>query len=147
MARSVFLDPAAAPNNDEVARALGSSALLWSELCGWLLDAGARGEYRWGGARYGWEFVVRRAGRPMATLTPQDGSFVVLVVLGRTEGEAARALELEPRVGRLLAETPRLHDGQWLYLPVGDRLTLRAVIALLELKLPRTVRTRLSRAA
>jgi len=106
MARSVFLDPAAAPNNDEVARALGSSALLWSELCGWLLDAGARGEYRWGGARYGWGFVVRRAGRPMATLTPQDG-----------------------------------------YLPVGDRLTLRAVVALLELKLPPTVRTRLSRAA
>ncbi len=147
MARSVFLDPAVAPTNDEVAGALGSAAPLWSDLCCWLLDAGAHGEYRWGGPKYGWEFAVKRAGRPFTTLTPQDGSFVALVILGRSEGEAAHTIDLGGRIRRMLGDTPRLHDGQWLHLAVGDRETLRSLVALLEVKLPPTVRARLPRAA
>jgi len=86
-----------------------------------------------------------------ATLSKRPLSYFLEIVRARGELQASQR-ELARKSQTLnamlyLAETPRLHDGQWLYLPVGDRLTLRAVVALLELKLPPTVRTRLSRAA
>jgi hypothetical protein len=142
-----FLDATAAPSSDDIAALLGTAAPLWSELCAWLVEVGAHAEQRWGGDRSGWELVVRRAGRPFTTLSPRQDGFVALVVLGRREAEAARGVSLDPRTTGLLAETPQLHDGMWLYLPVVDRHALDSLVALLELKLPPTVRARLLRAA
>ena len=147
MGDRVFLDADAPPSTDDLVAALGPAAPLWSELCGWLLEVGAHAEQRWGGPRYGWELAVRRAGRPFTTLSARRGSFVGLVVLGRRESDAACAADLDPGVRRLLGETPQLHDGTWLYLPVVDRPGLRSLVALLQLKLPPTIRARLLRAA
>jgi hypothetical protein len=147
VADRIFLDADAAPSSDDLAAMLGPVAPLWSELCGWLLEVGAHAQLRWGGPRYGWELVVRRAGRPFTTLSVRRGSFVGQVVLGRREAEAACVANLDPGIRRLLGETPQLHDGTWLYLPVVDPESLRALTALLELKLPPTIRARLPRAA
>ncbi len=78
-----------------------------------------------GGKKYGWNLQHRLSGRPLSELYPEHGSFTALVILG--QGELDRALErLEtfgPTVRRALVETPRFHDGCWMYIRVSDPLT------------------------
>ncbi len=78
-----------------------------------------------GGKKYGWNLQHRLSGRPLSELYPEHGSFTALVILG--QGELDQALErLEtfgPTVRRALVETPRFHDGCWMYIRVSDPLT------------------------
>jgi hypothetical protein len=78
-----------------------------------------------GGQKYGWNLQYRKGGRPLSELYPENGSFTALVILGKAELEQALA-RLEtfgPTVGRALVETPRYHDGCWMYIRLADPLT------------------------
>jgi hypothetical protein len=78
-----------------------------------------------GGRRYGWNLQHRAGGRPLCEMYPEHGSFTALVVLGKAE--LAQALEtietFGPTVRKALVETPRYHDGCWMYIRVSDSLT------------------------
>ena len=78
-----------------------------------------------GGQRYGWNLQHRIGGRPLCEMYPEHGSFTTLVILGKVElGQALERLEtFGPTVRRALVETPRLHDGCWMYIRVADALT------------------------
>ena len=56
---------------------------------------------------------------------PEHGSFTVLVILGRAE--LAQALDrietFGPLVQQALMESPRYHDGCWMYIRVADPTT------------------------
>ena len=39
-------------------------------------------------------------------------------MLGKAEAEKAEALTLGEQVGKVFRETPQLHDGRWLFIPV-----------------------------
>jgi len=56
---------------------------------------------------------------------PEHGSFTALVVLGKAElVQAMERMEaFGPTVRRALVETPRYHDGCWMYIRVSDPLT------------------------
>ena len=64
-------------------------------------------------------------GRPLCEMYPELGSFTALVVLGKTElDQALERLETPgPTVRQALVETPRYHDGCWMYIRVSDPLT------------------------
>lgn len=75
-----------------------------------------------GGLKYGWNLQYRSGGRPLCEMYPEHGSFTALVILGKAELEQALA-RLEtfgPTVQRALTETPRYHDGCWMYIRVAD---------------------------
>jgi hypothetical protein len=56
---------------------------------------------------------------------PEKGSFTALVVLGKVELEQAmqRLAEFGALVKRALQESPRYHDGCWMYIRVCDPQT------------------------
>ncbi len=56
---------------------------------------------------------------------PEHGSFTALVILGKAELEQAmgRIETFGPIVRRALTETPRYHDGCWMYIRLSDPLT------------------------
>ena len=56
---------------------------------------------------------------------PENGSFTALVILGKIELEqaVARLESFGPTVRQALTESPRYHDGCWMYLRVADPLT------------------------
>ncbi len=80
-----------------------------------------------GGQRYGWNLQHRLGGRPLCQMYPEHGSFTALVILGKAElGQALERLAaFGPTVQQALVETPRYHDGCWMYIRVADPLTCR----------------------
>lgn len=80
---------------------------------------------QYGGRRYGWNLQHRKGGRPLAELYPECGSFTALVILGKKELDQAleRLDTFGPLVQRALVETPRFHDGCWMYIRVTDPAT------------------------
>jgi hypothetical protein len=146
MSTSVFLDPEHPPTERELRAAVGeSSAELWDELVGVLeRDLGAHPRHRWDGPRSGWCVPFTRAGRPLVTLTPETGAFAALVVLGRTEADAAAGLPLGEQVRDLFASSPQLHDGRWLFLTIASHEDMEDLLRLLTVKLPPRVRARLA---
>lgn len=78
-----------------------------------------------GGKKYGWNLKHRIGGRPLCEMYPEYGSFTTLVILGKAElDEALERLEtFGTTVRQALVETPRFHDGCWMYIRVADVLT------------------------
>jgi len=78
-----------------------------------------------GGKKYGWNIQHRTGGRPLCEMYPENGSFTVLVVLGKSELEQAlgRIDTFSSIIRKALLETPRFHDGCWMYIRVSDSLT------------------------
>ena len=78
-----------------------------------------------GGKRYGWNLQYRIGGRPLCEMYPEHGSFTALVILGKGElGQAMDRIEIFGTIVRqALEETPRYHDGCWMYIRVSDSRT------------------------
>lgn len=78
-----------------------------------------------GGRKYGWNLQYRISKRPLCEMYPERSSFTALVILGKAELE--KAMENITAYGSLvqksLIETPRYHDGCWMYLRVSNPLT------------------------
>lgn len=81
--------------------------------------------YNSGGKRYGWNLQYRIGGRPLCEMYPEHGSFTALVILGKAElDQAMDRLEIfGSTVRQALEETPRYHDGCWMYIRVADAQT------------------------
>lgn len=129
------------PDHQALADRLGGSIAPWDALVGYLTDdVGAQGAWSWGGTKSGWELRFKRAGRPLTTLTPGQGGFTALVVLGREEALRAAGLRLGEPARRTFEEAHPYHDGRWLFLSVADDDDLEDVIALVREKLPARLR-------
>ncbi len=78
-----------------------------------------------GGKRYGWNLQYRISKRPLCEMYPEQGSFTTLVILGKTELEKAmvQIVTYGSLVQKALVDTPRYHDGCWMYMRVSDSNT------------------------
>ncbi len=124
-----MLDKSAPPTDADMLHAIGQPlAEAWSALRRFLVETYAIAPaLNDGGKRYGWNLVHRAGSRPLCEMYPEHGSFTVLVILGKAELDQALA-RLEafgPTVQRALVETPRFHDGCWMYLRLADPLTCK----------------------
>jgi hypothetical protein len=141
---SAFLDRDHSPADHELCRVLGDAAPRWAWLTRTLADDfGARSTWRWDGPRSGWCAAFKRAGRPFVTLTPRADGIDALVVLGATEADVAGALPMGESIRDAFADSPQLHDGRWLFLPIASDADGRDLLRLLTVKLPPRVRARL----
>jgi hypothetical protein len=142
---SAFLDRDHSPADHELRAVLGDAAARWVSLAHTLTDElGAQSAWRWDGPRAGWCVPFRRAGRPFVTLTPRAGGFDALVVLGAAEADVARALPMGEATREAFADSPQLHDGRWLFLPIASDCDANELLRLLSVKLPPRVRARLA---
>ena len=78
-----------------------------------------------GGKKYGWNLQHRSGGKPLCEMYPEHGSFTALVILGKAELDQALARldTFGATVQRALLETPRFHDGCWMYIRAADVTT------------------------
>jgi hypothetical protein len=100
-------------------------AQAWLDLRQFLVETYAIAPtFNPGGQRYGWNLQYRLGGRPLCELYPEHGSFTALVILGKVELERAMSrLETFGLVTRqALTESPRYHDGCWMYTLHGHKL-------------------------
>jgi hypothetical protein len=136
----VLLDPKAPPSPLAVDAVITPRAGLWHDLVRKVEAVGGRGDWVWGGPKYGWDWRARRAGRPFVTLTPRKGGFQTLVILGKVDAATAETLPLGPRMRHTLDTARQFPDGRWLYHEVETDRDVVDVLALLRLKLPPTIR-------
>ncbi|MFZ5880513.1 MAG: DUF3788 domain-containing protein [Chloroflexota bacterium] len=127
MSRERLIDKTATPSDADMIVAIGPGlAGAWTELRRFLAETyDLVPELQFGGPRYGWNLKYRKGGRPLCDLSPERGSFTALVILGKKELD--QALERLDSFGALarqaLLESPRFHDGCWMYLHVEDLST------------------------
>ncbi len=120
-------DKSVQPTDEDMIRVIGQPiAEAWSDLRRFLVETyDIVPVLNDGGKKYGWNLQHRKGGRPLCEMYPENGSFTALVVLGKEELD--RALERLDAFGatvrRALTETPRFHDGCWMYIRVADPLT------------------------
>lgn len=122
-----LIDKNAQPSDADMLAAIGSPlAGAWNELRRFLVETYEIAPIlQYGGTRYGWNLQHRKGGRPLCEMYPEHGSFTALVVLGKKElDQALEKLDtFGPTVRRALVETPRFHDGCWMYLRISDPQT------------------------
>jgi hypothetical protein len=119
MSIGIFTDKERQPGQVEIQAALGLAYPLWERLVRFIEDAyGLPGEISFGGRKYGWNIWYRKGGKSLASIYPQGGGFTVQIVLGREQVEKVAGLELGDGVRTVFENTPQLHDGRWLFIPV-----------------------------
>jgi hypothetical protein len=122
-------DKTAQPSDADMINAIGQPIVeAWSALRRFLVETyDIVPTLDSGGKKYGWNLQHRAGGRPLCEMYPEHGSFTALVVLGKTELEQAmeRIETFGPTVRQALVETPRYHDGCWMYIRVSAPLTCR----------------------
>lgn len=137
MALSAFDDKAAPPGPGDVTRCLSDAAPLWAALLSGLREGLGPVTEAWGfaGAKYGWSLRVKREERVLLYLTPQEGRFLVGIVLGEKAAAAARASDLPASVIALVDAAPRYAEGRGIRLPVGPGANVEPIRRLVALKL------------
>ena len=131
----VFTDKSQPPGVEDLQAAMGNAHPLWERLQRFIeTNYQIPGELSYGGKKYGWNLWYRKSGKSLTSLYPQQDGFVAQVVLGRDQAGKAATLELGEKVRRLVDDTPLLHDGQWLFIPVTEERDVMDVEKLLLLK-------------
>jgi hypothetical protein len=125
-----MMDKTAQPSDADMLAWIGSPAVAeaWTALRQFLVQTYAIAPvFNPGGKKYGWNLQHRAGGKPLCEMYPEHGSFTALVILGKVELDHAMArLESFGTVVRqALEESPRFHDGCWMYIRVSDPLTCR----------------------
>ncbi len=122
-----MLDKTRQPSVTDMLNAIGQPiAGAWTALRRFLVETYTIAPvFNSGGKKYGWNLQHRSGGRPLCEMYPEHGSFTALVVLGKAElDQALERLEMfGPTARQALVETPRYHDGCWMYIRVSDSLT------------------------
>ena len=119
MSIGVFTDKLHQPTDDEVQAMLGSAWTRWESLTQFVAQSyQIPVAWTFGGKNYGWNIWYRKGGKTLTSLYPQAEALTAQIVLGAKDVEQAMTLALGSNVRRLLEETPQLHDGRWLFIPV-----------------------------
>lgn len=132
---ALFIDGRRAPNDAEVAAALGRSRAAWKRLRDFLAaNYGLDGEWAFYGRKAGWVLRYRKGGKALTTLSPYRGLFTVQIVLGAAEYEKAREAPLGDDTHAALAAAHPYHDGRWLFPEVRSLRELADITTLLLVK-------------
>ena len=135
MSIGVFTDKAHPPTSEQILKTIGAKQLDWEELVRFIRDEfAAQAEFKFYGKNYGWAWRFRKRGKALASLYPAADSFVVQVILGKTETQHARALRLGKRVRAIIENAHAFPEGRWLFIPVKSRKDIQDICQLLALK-------------
>ena len=119
MSIGFFVDKSRVPSPEEMQAALGPAFSHWERLTQYIAVTYAiPPDLSFGGKNYGWNLWYRKGGKSLVSLYPQQNGFIAQVVLGKEQVEKALTLSLGEKVGTLVRDTPQLHDGKWLWIPV-----------------------------
>ncbi|MBN1319224.1 MAG: DUF3788 domain-containing protein [Thermoleophilia bacterium] len=81
-----------------------------------------RAEWLYGGKKHGWSLRYKKS-RPLCTLVPEKGRFLVLLVFGAAEWEKVEAVR-DSLSRRTVAEydaATTYHDGKWVVLTIDGQ--------------------------
>jgi hypothetical protein len=122
MPANAFLEKTKKPTDTELTAALGSAKAAWDQL---LVDLARElnvnfQEWKCYSPKWGWSLRVKRKARTIIWLSPSEGCFTVLFILGGKAMHAARQGKWPKRVVKAISEAPKYPEG------TGVRLLVRS---------------------
>ena len=128
MANERLIDGSVTPTDESSVGVIGQPlAGAWNDLRRFVAETyEVEPFWQYGGKRYGWNQQFRKGGRPLCEIYPECGSFTAMIVLGAKEMEQALAQmdSFGATVRQYLENSPRYHDGCWMYMRFTDPATV-----------------------
>ena len=137
MALSPLDDKSVEPIARELAKVLGPSEDQWYDLISRIeASYGPLSEsWNFAGAKYGWSLRLRKKKRTILYLIPQNGSFLVGIVLGDRALSLLRRDEISQRTLLLIDEAPRYGEGTGFRIPVTSAADCTDIETVIEAKM------------
>ena len=137
MALSILDDLSVEPDNDQVMSVLNDGMESWSSLESWLRDTCGVDGWEWGhsGKKYGWALRGKKGKRTIVYMIPQQGSFLVGLVLGDRAMEAVRRVSLSSDTLDVILSAKKYGEGTGFRLPVATVSDLDDIKTLVEVKI------------
>lgn len=137
MFENAFINKPNAPTNRELAAALGPAKATWDGVLS-ALD-GEHGvnihEWKSHSPQWGWSLRVKRKARTIVWLSPSQGCFTALFILGSRAMQAAGRTRLPQRVLKALADAPKYPEGFGIRLTANSSRDIGALNKLAAIKL------------
>lgn len=137
MVLSALADQDIDPTAAGVEQVLGASYELWEHLLA-RMEASygpVSTDWSFGGAKYGWICRLKRKKRVILRLTPQEGSFLVGVLLGDRALGLLRRDQLSSGTNEIIDQAPRYGEGTGFLLPVSTAADCDEVEVVIEAKM------------
>jgi hypothetical protein len=137
MTTNAFVGRTKAPTDADLRSALGAAKPLWDQV---VVDMARElelsdSEWKSYGAKYGWALRLKRGKRNIVHLSPGEGRFTVLFILGDRAVAAARASRLGVAATKLIDAAPRYPEGTGIRLDVTRARQIPLIRKLARIKL------------
>jgi hypothetical protein len=125
------------PSDAELAAALGPARAAWDRFLTELADESGVTIHEWKchSPKWGWSLRVKRKARTIVWLTPSNGCFAVLFILGDKAVKAAQAAKLPKAISASLDAAPTYPEGTGLRIRVASERMVGTLKALAAIKL------------
>jgi hypothetical protein len=134
---NAFINEPAPPTETALAAALGPANAAWDQLLADLAEelGGDVHEWKCHSPKWGWSLRVKRKARTIVWLSPSEGYFTVLFILGDRAVKSARQSALPKRIVAALDAAPKYPEGTGVRLQVKNARALVALKKLAAIKL------------
>ncbi len=133
---NAFIGKIEKPTDAELAGALGPAKTAWAQLLSELAREFTVTIHEWKcySPKLGWSLRAKRKSRTIIWLSPCDGRFTVLFILGGKAMKAARQRQWPQRVAKALSEAPKYPEGTGVRLQVKSARDIGDIIKLAAIK-------------
>jgi len=134
---NAFIGKAEQPTDADLARALGTTKLLWDQLIADMADRHmvAVQEWKHSSPKTGWSLLLKRAKRTILWMAPCEGGFRVSLILGERALMSARQSGLSARLLKIIDEAPKYPEGKGIRLQIKGPRDIALVMKLAVAKL------------
>jgi hypothetical protein len=110
---NAFINKPVPPSDADLAAALGPASAAWDRLLTELAEESGVDVHEWKchSPKWGWSLRVKRKARTIVWLSPCEGGFTVLFILGEKAMQAARRSKLPRRIAEALDAAPKYPEG------------------------------------
>ncbi len=135
--KNAFVGKTTQPTPNEIATALGPAATQWNAILDWFAAEHGVSVQEWKSysVKYGWALKLKLKKRTIVHMSPQNGSFLVVSILGDKAVKAALASNLPKSLAKKISEAPRYPEGTGIRFTIKTERDLAAVKRLAPFKL------------
>jgi hypothetical protein len=137
MAYERLLDRNNVPDEVTIQTTAGKTAPFWIEINKYIsVNFNYTPELTFFTKKYGWSIRYRKNKKTLCYLFPENNSFSILIVLGKSEAEQVEPIknDLNENIKHVFNNTEQLHDGRWLWIRISKKSDIVSFEKLLSVK-------------
>ena len=135
MSIGIFVDRLNQPTMEEIMVGIGPGMAVWDNLVEIVCTQyKVKTDYVYYGKNYGWSLRLRKGGKALVSLYPNQGSFTAQVVLAEGAVQLALGEKMGENTFKAIQAANLYSEGRWLFIKIESEQDAADVRRLLELK-------------